>query len=342
LPFKEVAMRRFESLSCAIPLGAMLFLLAGCGGSQHNSQEKYYLLSSNIKIPYWETAANGLMRAARQMQVPAELVGPDTYDAKAQQQELRRLVGLQQKPAGILISPADANLMKADIDAAIAAGIPVITLDSDAPSSKRLLFIGTNNYQAGVMGGRVLAKQLQGKGNVVVFTMPGQANLAERLNGYRFALGEHPGFKIDVVDIKGDPRVAFDTTNEIVEKRRDKVDGFVCLEAQAGKEVAEVLDRAKVTGKTVVAMDTDEGTLNWIQKGVIAATIAQKPYTMAYYGIQMLDQLYHHKPPSLDVNWAEDPFSPMPTFVDTGATLVTKDNVGDFIKAREASKTEKK
>jgi len=335
-------MRRFQSLSFAIPLGAMLFLLAGCGGSQHNPQEKYYLLSSNIKIPYWETAANGLMRAARQMQVSAELVGPDTYDAKAQQQELRRLVGLQQKPAGILISPADANLMKSDVDAAIAAVIPVITLDSDAPSSKRLLFIGTNNYQAGVMGGRVLAKQLQGKGNVVVFTMPGQANLAERLNGYRFALGEHPGFKIDVVDIKGDPRVAFDTTNEIVEKRRDKVDGFVCLEAQAGKEVAEVLDRAKVTGKTVVAMDTDEGTLNWIQKGVIAATIAQKPYTMAYYGIQMLDQLYHHKPPSLDVNWTEDPFSPMPTFVDTGATLVTKDNVGDFIKAREASKSEKK
>jgi ribose transport system substrate-binding protein len=335
-------MRRFQSLSCAIPLGAMLFLLAGCGGSQHNPQEKYYLLSANIKIPYWEAAANGLMRAARQMQVQAELVGPDTYDAQAQQQELRRLTGLRQKPAGILISPADANLMKADIDAAIAAGIPVITLDSDAPSSKRILFIGTNNYEAGVIGGRVLAKQLQGKGNVVVFTMPGQANLAERLNGYKFALSEHPGFKIDVVDIKGDPRVAFDTTNEIVEKRRDKVDGFVCLEAQAGKEVAEVLDRAKVTGKTVVAMDTDEGTLNWIQKGVIAATIAQKPYTMAYYGVQMLDQLYHQKPPSLDVNWAQDPFSPLPTFVDTGATLVTKDNVGDFIKAREASKAEKK
>jgi len=335
-------MRRFQSLSCAIPLGAMLFLLAGCGGSQHNPQEKYYLLSANIKIPYWETAGNGLMRAARQMQVQAELVGPDTYDAPAQQQELRRLTGLQQKPAGILISPADANLMKPDIDAAIAAGIPVITLDSDSPSSKRILFIGTNNYEAGVMGGRVLAKQLQGKGNVVVFTMPGQANLAERLNGYKFALSEHPGFKIEVVDIKGDPRVAFDTTNEIVEKRRDKVDGFVCLEAQAGKEVAEVLDRAKVTGKTVVAMDTDEGTLNWIQKGVIAATIAQKPYTMAYYGIQMLDHLYHQKPPSLDVNWAQDPFSPLPAFVDTGATLVTKDNVGDFIKAREASKQEKK
>jgi len=335
-------MRRFPLYSFAIPLGAILVMLAGCGGSQHSPTEKYYLLSANIKIPYWESAGNGLMRAARQMQVQAELVGPDTYDPAAQQQELRRLTGLQQKPAGILISPADANLMKPDIDAAIAAGIPVMTLDSDAPSSKRLVFIGTNNYEAGVMGGRVLVKQLQGKGNVVVFTMPGQANLAERLNGYKFAVSEHPGIKLDVVDIKGDPRIAFDTTNEIMEKRRDKVDGFVCLEAQAGKEVGEVLDRGKVTGKIVVAMDTDEGTLNWIQKGVIAATIAQKPYTMAYYGVQMLDQIYHQKLPSLDVNWAQDPFSPLPTFVDTGATLVTKDNVADFIKAREASKTEKK
>jgi ribose transport system substrate-binding protein len=233
--------------------------------------------------------------------------------------------------------------MKADIDAAVAAGIPVITIDSDSPASKRLLFIGTNNYQAGVMGGQVAAKQLQGKGNVVVFTMPGQTNLAERLNGYKVAFGEHPGIKIlEVVDIKGDPRIAFDTTQAIIEKRRDQVNGFICLEALAGKEVAEVLDRNKVSGKTVVAMDTDEGTLNWVQKGVIAATIAQKPFTMAYYGLKMLDELHHHPPPTLDENWAKDPFSPLPTFVDTGATLVTKENVGDFIKARDAAAASKK
>jgi len=315
-----------------------LMFLAGCGGSPHTPEEKYFLLSSNVKISYWQTAGNGLIRAAGQLKVQAELVGPDTYDAQAEQQELRRLTGLQPKPAGILISPADPSLMKGDIDAAIAAGIPVITVDSDSPTSKRLLFIGTNNYQAGIMGGRVAAKELQGKGNVVVFTMPEQANLGERLNGYKFAFSEHSGIKIvDVVDIKGDSRIAFDKAQEIIEKRRDKVDAFVCLEALAGKEVADVLDRNKVTGKTVVAMDTDEGTLNWVQKGLIAATIAQKPFTMAYYGVKMLDELHHHQPPSLDVNWAQDPFSPMPTFVDTGATLVTKDNVGDFIKARDAA-----
>ena len=73
------------------------------------------------------------------------MVGPDAFDAQAPQQELRRLAALQQKPAGILISPADPALTKSDTDASIAAGIPVITVDSDAPASNRLVFIGTNN-----------------------------------------------------------------------------------------------------------------------------------------------------------------------------------------------------
>jgi ribose transport system substrate-binding protein len=319
---------------------AVLIFLTGCGGgSPHSPQEKFYLLSANIKIPYWQAAGNGLLKAASQLQVRAEFVGPDDYDPKVQQQELRRLIALSERPAGILVSPADPALMQGDIDSAVAAGIPVITVDSDSPASKRLLFVGTNNYQAVIMAGRVAAKRINGKGNVVVFTMPGQANLIERLNGYKFAFGEYPGIKIvDVVDIKGDPRIAFDKTNEIVEKRRDKVDAFVCLEALAGKEVADVLDRNKVSGKTVVAMDTDEDTLKWIQKGLIAATIAQKPFTMAYYGLKLLDELHHHKPPSLDINSAQDPFSSLPTFVDTGATLITTENVDSFLKARDAAK----
>ena len=334
-------MRQFRHLWSAFPL-PVLIVLTGCSASRHDPQEQYYLLSANVKIPYWQAAGNGLARAASQLGVKGEIVGPDSYDAQAEQQELRRLVGLPQKPAGILVSAADPALMKPEIDAAIAAGIPVITVDSDAPSSKRLLFVGTNNYDAGVMGGRVAAKELKGKGNVVVFTMPTQVNLVERLNGYKFAFAEHPGIKIvDVVDIKGDPRIAFDKTNEIIEKRRDKVDAFVCLEALAGKEVGEVLDRNK-TSKVVVAMDTDEGTLNWVQKGVIAATIAQKPFTMAYYGLKVLDELHHHKPASLEVNWAQDPFSTLPAFVDTGATLITKDNAGDFIKARDAAQAQRK
>ena len=314
---------------------AVMFVLGGCA-SQHSADENYYLVTTNKQIPYWQAAGAGFLHAAAQMKVRAEFIGPDTYDPKAEQLEFEKL--LQKKPTGILVSPASGQLMHADIDQAIAAGIPVITIDSDSPESKRLFFIGTNNYQAGVMGAKVAAAQMRGKGNVVIFTMPGQANLDDRLRGYRDVFASYPGLKIvRLVDIHGDPRVAFDTTEQIIGQKKEKVDGFVCLEALAGKEVGEVLDRYHVTGKTVVAMDTDPDTLDWIKKGVIAATVAQKPYTMSLVGLEMLDDLYHHKLRSLQRNWAQDPFSPLPAFVDTGATLIDKSNVDAFISAEKSA-----
>jgi len=308
------------------------FFLLSCG-SAHNGDELYVFVGANIQLPYWRTAANGFSRAASQFKgVRSDFTGPQTYDAKAERDALDQAV--QKKATGILLSVADANVLKDSIDKAIAAGVPVITIDSDAPTSKRLFFVGTNNYQAGFTGGERLAQELKGKGNVVVFTMPDQPNLQDRLRGYKDALAKSPQIKITrVVDIQGDPRIAFDTTTQIVGKERDKVDAFVCLEAQSGKEVAGVLNSYNVKGKTVIAMDTDQETLDWIQKGVIAATIAQKPYTMAFVGMQMLDTLYHHKPSSLDADWSKDSYAPIPAFVDTGSDLIDKNNIQSFIEA---------
>jgi ribose transport system substrate-binding protein len=316
-------------------VAACAVLLAGCAG-QHSADEKYYLVSVNIKVSYWQAAAAGMARAAAELHVNAELVGPDGYDPKAEQEEFRRIVKL--KPSGILVSAADPDLMVPDIDAAVDAGIPVITMDSDSPLSKRLTFIGTNNYEAGLMGGRLVAKLLQGKGNVVVLTMPGQANLEERLHGYQAAFEAHPETKIvQVVDIQGKSQVAFDTTAAILDRDPKKVDALVCLEAIAGKEVAEVVSRAEMSDKIIVAMDTDQGTLEWVQKGVIAATVAQKPYTMALLGVKMLDDLHHHPLGRLGTNWAEDPFAHVPRSLDTGVTIVDKGSVDLFMKARDTA-----
>lgn len=312
----------------------LLLSLLSCG-SGHSSEEYYVLVSANLQIPYWKAAAAGFSNAASPLKVRFDIAGPQNFDPKAEREALDQAV--QRKATGILLDVTDVALFKDGIEKAIAAGIPVITIDSDAPVSKRLFFIGTNNYEAGLNGGQRLAKELKGKGNVVVFTNPDQPNMQERLAGYKAALARTPDVKITrVVDIQGDPRIAFDTTTQIVGKERDKVDAFVCVEALSGKEVAGVLDSYHVTGKVVMAMDTDPETLDWVQKGVIAATIAQKPYTMAFVGVQMLDNLYHTKPSSLDKDWSKDSYAPIPSFVDTGSALIDKSNVDAFI---EASRT---
>jgi len=328
-------MKKLASLTA---LAALALSLAGCAGSQHGAEESYVLVAANLKIPYWEAASAGLKQAATQLGVKSDVVGPAGYDPKAQREELRRLLTRNLKPSGILISPTDPVLLKDDIDAAIAQGIPVITIDSDAPTSKRLLYVGTDNYRAGEMAAQVAVKQLQGKGNVVVFTIPGQANLAERLRGYNDVFASRPQIKIvEVVDMKGDPALAFDRTGAILDSGKPAVDAFVCLEALSCAEVAEVLSRKQVTGKVVIAMDTHEMTLEGIKKGTISATVAQKPFTMAFTAVKMLDDIYHHKPASLDRLWELDPFSSLPAFVDTGATLIDKSNVEAFIRAHQSA-----
>ncbi len=316
------------------------FFVLSCG-SAHDSDEYYVLVSANLQVPYWKMAGTGFAHAVGELKVRSDFVGPQNYDPRAQRDALDQAV--QKKASGILLGVTDPALLKDSIDKAVAAGIPVITIDSDAPSSKRLFFIGTNNYQAGFTGGLRLAQELKGKGNVVVFTMPDQSNLQDRLSGYKNALAKTPDIKITrIVDIQGDPRIAFDTTTQIIGKERDKVDAFVCLEAQSGREVAGVINSYKVTGKVVLAMDTDQDTLDWIKKGVIAATIAQKPFTMAFVGMQMLDNLHHHKPSSLMTDWSKDSYSPIPSFVDTGSDLIDKSNVDSFIQAgKDLSATQK-
>ena len=314
----------------------LLFLITTAGCGRHDSDEKYFLVTNNVQLPYWQEARAGFMQASEQLRVQAKVVGPDSYDAKAELAAFEDAVKM--KPAGILISVADPAVLMYGIDNAIAAGIPVITIDADAPVSKRLFFVGTNNYQAGLLGGKRLAEELKDKGNVVFFTIPEQTNLAERLRGYREALGRFPDIHVvRVVDIAGDARVAFDTTGEILGKDADKVNAFVCLEAQAGREVATVLSNRNVKNKIVIAMDTDADTLDWIDKGVIAATIAQKPYTMSLVGLHMLDDLYHNKIPKLDNDWSKDSFAPVPAFVDTGTAVIDKNNLKAFRDAKEAA-----
>src|SRR3984885_8750986 len=212
-------------------LTVVLPLLGGC--TRHSKSEQYYLIATNTAVPYWKSAADGFAAAGAQYGVSVDTRGPAGLNPQAEVDEFKAMVA--RKPAGILVSVANADLMGPEIDKAIAAGIPVITIDSDAPASKRLYFIGTNNLEAGRLGGRRIAALLNGKGNVVFFTNPGQPNLDDRLKGYKDIFAGFPGMKVvDVFDIKADPGTALDQAMVYLTRTgAEKIDAFVCLESRA-------------------------------------------------------------------------------------------------------------
>jgi len=322
-------MRTLQWALTAASVSAALLFMTGCSSNPHAPSEKYILVADNTKIAYWQTALQGLTRAVSEMGVKGEMQGPDGHDPNGEHDAFKR--ALAEKPAGILVSATDAKILGPDIDSAVGQGIPVLTIDSDAPDSKRLFFVGTDNFNAGSIGGKLAAKLIGGKGSVVIFTIESQANLKDRLNGYKAAFAEHPGIQImQTIDMNGNSDIAFDSAKKLLDSKA-KVDAFICLEALACPAVADVVNRANMGGKVnIIAMDTDPGTLDWIKKGVISATIAQKPWTMAYYGAKLVADLHLHPPKPLDGNWKENSFAPVPQFVDTGTFVVDKNNVGSL------------
>ena len=323
-------MKMLEKRILLVVLATALPLLVG-GCERHSKSEQYFLIATNIGLPYWQSAHAGFARAAAEYGVTEDMRGPDTFTPSIEVDEFRAAVA--RKPAGILVSVADPKLMGPEINKAIAAGIPVITIDSDAPDSQRLYFIGTNNLEAGRLGGQRVAAALSGKGNVVFFTMPGQPNLEERLKGYKDAFANYPGIKIvEVFDMKGESGTAMDKANEYMARTgASKINALICLEASAGKDVAEAFKRTKPQGTIIMAMDVDQATLSLVKEGTIDATISQKPYTMALLGLKALDDLHHYPLKPLTRDFGSDATSPIPAFVDTGVSLVDKSNVDKFM-----------
>lgn len=303
-------------------------LSASCQKAVHQETERYYFITANVALPYWQEARAGFTDSARRLGVKVEFKGPETYSPEEELLEFQKAVA--KNPSGILVSPTRPDLFKDAIDGAVKQGIPVICIDSDAPDSRRLQFVGTDNYEAGRESARRIAEILQGKGNIVVITITGQQNLDERLRGVNDELKKYPGIKItQTLNDRGDPAMANDQVAALLDAK-EKFDGLLGLEASGGPGAASALHRLNLGGKIpIVAMDKNPETLDWISRGVISATIAQKPYTMAFYGLRFLDDLHHNTVLEYK-DWKTAPTSPLPARVDTGTAVIDKTNLTSF------------
>ena len=310
---------------------ALTILFAGCQQPYHQQEERYILVTANVNLPYWQEAEAGLRDIAKTTGVKVELTGPTTFSPSEELAAFQQAVS--QHPSGILVSVSDPQSFKGPIDAAISQGLPVICIDADDPESRRVLFIGTDNFRAGQDSGKRMADLLGGQGRILIIALAGQLNTDERERGVNEVLKKYPGIKIaQTIDDKGDPRNANDAVSALLQKK-EKIDGIIGLEASGGSGAAEALHRLDMTGKIkIVAFDKDPQTLEGIERGWITATVVQKPYVMAFYGVRFLDDLHHNAVHEFK-DWATAPTAPLPTFVDTGTAVVDSSNLAAFRKA---------
>jgi ribose transport system substrate-binding protein len=316
--------------ACAAFCAALCAALPACRKQEAPSArtgakrpDLYIQVSALGNLEYFYDHKLGMKKAGELLGVDTEYKGPSDLDMAAMVADLE--LAIARKPAGLVVVGFDDSLTPV-VDKAVDAGIPVVTVDADLPRSRRIAFVGTGNYNAGLQGGLKLAELIGGEGQVALLTKTGQSNLNERIDGYKAALARFP--RITVVEVSNtdsDP-VKAATVASLLLQRYENLAGIACVEAAGGAGTATAVKEANRVGKVkVVAMDRDNAVLRYIEQDVIQATVVQQTALMPIYAVMILYQLNHADVPiSADNAAARVPGAPQT--VDTGVIVVDKSN----------------
>ncbi len=291
-------------------------------------------ISKTLGNPVFETGQRGALQKAAELSESGPIdvevlhVGPVTADAFEQARVVDDMIA--RGVDGIAISCNDPTACIEPINKAAAAGIPVMTWDSDSPESQRFTFLSIDNYQGGQTAADLLADALNTQGKVAILTgVPGGWNLDERVRGFKERLAErYPNMQVvATVASNEDINLGVQVVEETMQAHSDLNGWFFVgmwpLFADQGSMV-QWEDASRRGRIKTVAFDSLPLQLDLLQDGYLSALIGQKYWQWGYTSIQiMYERLIEQKS--------------FPTFIDTGLDIVTRKNVDAMKKAWETN-----
>lgn len=299
--------------------------LAGARLARAQGDQTYYMVTFVSGIDYWKDCYRGMEDAAAALGISTVYTGTPENDITAQVRVFEEVAG--QNPDGILLTVINADGLLPAINAAIDAGIPVVTFDADSPLSRRYAFVGTGNYFAGVVAARWLGEQV-GEGRVAISSVAAQLNHVQRRQGFIDTLAaEYPNVTTSndlIVDGQNNSTIAAQGMSAVLQANPD-IRGIFATDASSGVGVSQAVRESGLSDIRIIAFDYDEGTLDLIDSGALGATLAQGTWQMGYWGTQFLYAVRNEQIRSVS-DWAAAGISPLPPNVDTGVVVITSEN----------------
>jgi len=307
---------------------------AGAAATAGKGGGPTYALVTNVSDPWWLACKSGINKAGVDLGVNVLFVMPngEASDQKAKVEDL-----LSQGVQGIAISPTDPSNQTRLLNS-VAAKIPLITQDSDAPESDRRCFIGVDNYEAGRMCGALVEEAIPDGGKVAIFVADlAKHNAIRRRQGvidellgrdYDSERFDKPGTVLEgngyqilltALDDADNGRAKANVEDAYVSN--PDIACYVGLYAYNAPAILEALKSADMLGKAkIVSFDEAPATLAGIKAGTVHGTVVQNPYEYGYQSITMLHKLH----------MGEDAGIPDNQFVKIEARQIRADNVEEF------------
>jgi ribose transport system substrate-binding protein len=306
-------------------VAAALGVAAACGGKEEGAapagsppakKYRFAVMPKALNLPVFNYARIGAERAARELgNVEVLWRASDSADPLRQKEILESFI--TQGVDGIAISCTSADLLNDPIDKAIAAGIPVVTWDSDAPRSKRLAFWGVDDFKSGQIMGEEAARLVGGRGKVALLTTIGAENLGRRLDGVRESLKKYPDMKVvETYDVKEDPtRCA-----EIIATGTSRYPDLAVWISVGGWPVfvRNALDPIDPARTKFVCFDTVPPAPDLLKSGKVQVLIGQKYFGWGSEPVKLLAGIKEGRNPPQAV-------------IDSGVDVVTRENVEAYL-----------
>ena len=310
-------MRRNRLLALALGLVLALTCLSACGTEQEAGQRhRVALVAKSTQTEFWLSVFAGAQAAAAEYNVALTTMGPDTEeDYETQNRMIQRAV--EEGAQALVFSAIDFTENAAAVDAAVQAGVKVVSIDSGVDSDGVSTYIGTDNHAAGRMAAQAALEGVAGELVVgLVNYDESTANGQERERGVRDALAESGRARVaaSVTTLVEAGRARADTAALLV--HNPEVNVLIAFNEPTSVGAARAVEELGLEEEVfLVGFDSNVATVEGLQTGSVDALIVQNPYAMGYLGVESACQLLTGQGEGL-----------APT-VDTSTQIVSRSNL---------------
>lgn len=316
---------------------ALAGLLAGCpkdppkgdgpasteGGAAKpaSGRLKIAVIPKGTTHEFWKSVHAGAVKASKEVDIDIVWKGPlKEDDLKAQIDVVNTFVA--QGVSGIVLAPLNDSALRAPVKASVAAKIPVVVFDSDLQGDEHVSFVATDNQAAGKIAGEHVGKLLDNKGNVVVLRyQEGSASTQNREKGFLDAVKAKPDLKVVSDNQYGGAttETAFSKGESLLLAQKAStgaVNGvFTPNESTTFGMLLAIRKSGLAKKMKFVGFDSSEKLIGALKEGDIDGLVVQNPFNMGYLAVKTMTEHLRGKP--------------VEKRIDTGARLVTKDNLED-------------
>ena len=288
-----------------VPLMILLIILAACGGGSTNTTQtqstssnpsranlKFYVIThGQASDPFWSVVKKGVDQAGKDMgvQVVYEAPASATFDVVAMAHLIDSAVAAH--PAGLVVSIPDPSGLGPSIKAAVAAGIPVISINSGSDVARSLgvlVHIGQTEEQAGIGGGQKMGTAGV-KHALCVNQEVGNAALTLRCKGFQEGLSQADGGTVKVIGVNLSNPTQTQQTIEAALQHDPSIDGIMTLGPTGATPALKALQDLNKTGQIKLAtFDLSSDVLQAIKNGQMLFAIDQQQYLQGYLPIVLL------------------------------------------------------